>query len=63
MFDVANEWKPMFGMMEQYDGFLVPDAVDDECVHSSFDLGMHYLKTQASCGTWSSYVQRSSIEK
>ena len=38
MFDFANKWKPIFGMMEQYDGFLMLDAVDDEFVCSSFDL-------------------------
>ena len=66
-------------MMEQYDGFLLPDVVDDEFVHSSFDLDTKYLKTRASyiwrkakdqqvvndysTGTGSRYVQRSSIEK
>ena len=79
MFDFANKWKPIFGMMEQYDGFSVPNVVDDEFVHSSFGLAMEYLKTRAwyvwrkakdhravndySIGTWSRYVQRSSIEK
>jgi hypothetical protein len=78
MFDFAYKWKPIFGMIEQYDGISVPDIVDDEFVHSSFDLAMEYLKMWASCiwqkakiprfvndysiGTWSQYVQRSSIE-
>ena len=48
MFDFANKWKPIFGMMEQYDGFSVPNVVDDEFACSSFDLAMEYLKTQAS---------------
>ena len=47
MFDFANKWKPIFGMMELYDGFLVLDVVDDEFVHASFDLVMEYLKTRA----------------
>jgi len=38
MFDFAYKWKPIFGMMELYDGFLVPDVVDDEFVCSSFYL-------------------------
>ena len=79
MFDFANKWKLIFGMMEQYDGFLVPDVVDDEFVCSSLDLATEYLKTQTSYiwqkakdqramndysfGSWSWYVQRSSIEK
>ena len=66
-------------MMEQYDGFSVPNVVDDEFVSSSFDLATEYLKTRAmyvwwkakdhrtvydySIGTWSRYVQRSLIEK
>ncbi len=32
MFDYANKWKPIFGMMEQYDGFSVPSVIDDEFV-------------------------------
>ena len=79
MFDFANKWKLIFGMMEQYDGFLVPDVVDDEFVCSSLDLATEYLKTQTSyiwqkakdqrvvndysINTWSWYVQRTSIEK
>ena len=79
MFDFANKWKPIFGIMEQYDGFLVPDVAVDEFGCSSFDLAMEYLKTRALyiwqkakdqrvvndniIGTWSWYVQRSSIEK
>ena len=75
MFDYANKWKPIFGMMEQYDGFSIPIVVDDEFVRSSFDLATEYLKTRASyiwrkakddrvvndysIGTWSQYVQRS----
>ena len=47
MLDFANKWKPIFGMMELYDGFLVPDVVDDEFVHSSFDVSVEYLKTWA----------------
>ena len=50
MFDYANRWKPLFGMMEQYNGFSVPNAVDDEFVRSSFDLATEYLKT------WASYI-------
>jgi hypothetical protein len=46
MFDFANDWRPIFGMMEQYDGFLVPGVVDDEFVCSSFDLVTEYLKTR-----------------
>ena len=77
MFDYANKWKPIFGMMEQHDGFSVLSVIDDEFVHSSFDLATEYLKIQASyiwrkakddrvvndysIGTWSWYVQRSSI--
>ena len=77
MFDFAYKWKPIYGMMEQYHGFLVPDVVDDEFVCSSFDLVKEYLKTGASyicwkakdqrvlndysISTWSWYVQRSSI--
>ena len=30
IFDLANKWKPIYGMMEEYDGFLVPDVVYDE---------------------------------
>ena len=79
MFDYANKWKPIFGMMEQHDGFSVPSVIDDEFVRSSFDLATEYLKIRASyiwrkakddrvvndysIGTWSRYVQRSSIEK
>ena len=50
MFDYANKWKPIFGMMEQYDGFSIPILVDDEFVRSSFDLATEYLKT------WALYV-------
>ena len=66
-------------MMEQYDGLSLPDVVDDEFVRCSFDLSTDYLKILASyfwqkakdqqavndycIGTWSRYVQRSSIEK
>jgi hypothetical protein len=79
MFDYANKWMPIFGMMEQYGGFSVRNVVDDEFVHSLFNLATEYLKTWASyiwqkvkddrvandysIGTWSWYVQRSSIEK
>ena len=52
MFDYANKWKPIFGMMEQYDGFSIPILVDDEFVRSSFDLATEYLKT------WASYIWR-----
>ena len=38
MFDYANKWKPISGMMEQYDGFSIPIVVADEFVCSSFDL-------------------------
>jgi len=47
MFDFANKWKPIFAMMEQYDGFSVPNVVDDEFVRSSFNLATEYLKTRA----------------
>ena len=65
-------------MMEQHDGFLLPDVVDDEFVCCSFNLLTDYLKIASyiwwkakdqqvvndySIGTWSRYVQRSSIEK
>ena len=30
MFDYANKWKPIFGMMEQYNGFSVLNVVDNE---------------------------------
>jgi hypothetical protein len=79
MFDFANKWKPIFGMMEHYDGFSVLNVVDDEFVHSSFNLAMEDLKTRASyvwwkakdqravndysIGMWSWYVHRSSTEK
>jgi hypothetical protein len=32
MFDFANKWEPILGMMEQYDGFSVPNVVNDEFV-------------------------------
>jgi hypothetical protein len=75
MFDFANKWKPIFGMMEHYDRFLVPHVVVDEFVRSSFYLAMEYLKIQTSyiwwkakdqrtindysISTWSWYVQKS----
>ena len=76
IFDYANKWKPIFGMMEQYNGFSVPNVVVDEFVRSSFNLTTEHLKTWAlyiwqkakddrvmndqSIGTWSWYVQRRS---
>ena len=44
MFDYANKWKPIFRIMEQHNGFSVPSVIDDEFVHSSFDLATEYLK-------------------
>ena len=78
-FDFSNKWSLIFSMMELYYDFLLPDVVDDEFVCCSFDLSTDYLKIRASyiwrkakdqravndycIGTWSQYVQRSSIEK
>mgnify|MGYP006157755839 CR=1 FL=1 len=42
MFDYANKWMPIFGMMEQYGGFSVRNVVDDEFVHSLFNLAAEY---------------------
>ena len=47
IFDYANKWKPIFGMMEQYNGFSVPNVVVDEFVRSSFNLTTEHLKTWA----------------
>ena len=79
MFDFANKWKPIFSMLEQYDGFLLPGVIDDELVSSLFDFAREYIKTcvlyiwqkeknqrvvnDFSIGTWSWHVQKSSIEK
>ena len=52
MFDFANKWQPIFTMMEQYDGFLLPDVVDDELFMFQFDLVTDYLKI------WTSYIWR-----
>jgi len=48
MFDYANKWMPIFGIMEQYSVFSVLNVVDDEFVHSLFNLATEYFKTWAS---------------
>ena len=77
--EFTTKWKPIFKLMEQYDGFEASSEGGEAFVQSSFVNATEYLKTRVGyvwsrvkddrilsgykVETWSRYVQRSGIEK